>query len=87
METLVLKNNSKKDLSLLLTFAKKMGMDLEVSQTENSKKPLSQKLINLRNLARRTDATVKSNAISIDEIVQENNLVRKQMFDAGKHNN
>ncbi len=87
METLILKNNSKKDLNLLLTIAKKMGMDLEVSSAENSTKPLSQKLINLRRLAQKTDATVKANTISINEIVTENNIVRKQMFNAGKHNN
>lgn len=87
METLVLKNNSKKDLNLLLTIAKKMGMDLEVSSSQNPGKSLSEKLTDLRKLAQKTDASVLTNNISITEIVSETNLVRKQMFDEGKHNN
>jgi hypothetical protein len=87
METLILKNNSKKDLNLLLTIAKKMGMDLEVSATEKPENSLTKKLIHLRSLAQKTDATVKPNTISITTIVEENNLVRKQMFNEGKHNN
>jgi hypothetical protein len=87
METLILKNSSKKDLSLLLTIARKMGMDLEVSSNHESKNVFESKFNALRKLAIKAEGLTKTNNISMDEIVDETNIVRKQMYDAGKHNN
>lgn len=80
METLILNNGSKKDLDLLLEIAKKLGLNLTVSNEED-------RYDRLRKLAKKLDDSVVPNEISMDEIVEEVRLVREERQDYGKENN
>lgn len=77
METLILNNNSKKDLSLLLDFAKKSGLDMRIA----SKKDL------ILAEARILNASIKPNNISLQEIVEECRIVRKSNYATNENNN
>jgi hypothetical protein len=77
METLIFNNNSKKDLSILLDFAKKSGLDIRVA----SKKDL------ILAEAQFLNASIKPNNISLQEIVEECNIVRKSNYASNENNN
>jgi hypothetical protein len=77
METLILNNNSKKDLSLLLDFAKKSGLDIKIA----SKKDL------ILAEAKILNTSIKPNNISLQEIVEECNTARKSIYAKNENNN
>ena len=77
METLILNNGSKKDLDLLLEIAKKLGLNLTVSNEAN-------RYEKLRQLAKKLDDSIAPNEISMDEIVEEVRLVREERSSYGK---
>ena len=77
METLILNNGSKKDLDLLLEIAKKLGLNLTVSNEADRYKKL-------RQLAKKLDDSITPNEISMDEIVEEVRLVREEKSSYGK---
>ena len=77
METLILNNGSKKDLDLLLEIAKKLGLNLTVSNEAS-------RYEKLRQLAKKLDDSIAPNEISMDEIVEEVRLVREEKSSYGK---
>ena len=77
METLILNNGSKKDLDLLLEIAKKLGLNLTVSNEAN-------RYEKLRQLAKKLDDSIAPNEISMDEIVEEVRLVREERSGYGE---
>jgi hypothetical protein len=77
METLILNNNSKKDLSILLDFAKKSGLEIKIA----SKKDL------ILAEAQILNTSIKPNNISLQEIVEECNIVRKSNYATIENNN
>ena len=77
METLILNNGSKKDLDLLLEIAKKLGLNLTVSNEAN-------RYEKLRQLAKKLDDSIATNEISMDEIVEEVRLVREERSGYGE---
>lgn len=77
METLILNNGSKKDLDLLLEIAKKLGLNLTVSNEAD-------RYNKLRQLAKKLDDSIAPNEISMEEIVAEVRLVREERSSYGK---
>ncbi|HWK57579.1 MAG TPA: hypothetical protein VNQ80_09585 [Parapedobacter sp.] len=69
METLILNSNSKRDVKLLVEIAKKLGMELKVADKHDL--ILAEALI--------LNQSVKKNNISLDEIVDECNVVRAEL--------
>jgi len=69
METLILNSNSKRDVKLLVDIAKKLGMELKVADKHDL--ILAEALI--------LNQSVKKNNISLDEIVDECNVVRAEL--------
>lgn len=76
METLVLDSKSKKDVILLLDIAKRIGLNLKIA----SKRDL------IIAEAKLLDASIKSNKLSIQEIVEECNTVRKNNYEKRDQN-
>ena len=76
METLILNSNSKKDVTLLLDIAKKIGLDLKIA---------SHKDLILAE-AKILNDSVKPNKITMQEIVEECRIVRQNNYDAIKRN-
>ena len=77
METLILNSDSKRDVKLLVDIAKKLGMDLKVAAPND--------LILMEAL--RLNQSVKKNNISLDEIVDECNVVREKLHRDAHTNN
>lgn len=69
METLILNSNSKRDVKLLVEIAKKLGMELKVADKHDL--ILAEALI--------LNQSIKKNNISLDEIVDECNVVRAEL--------
>ena len=83
METLILNNDTKKDLDLLLDIAKKLGLNLSIE----NKSEKEVRYERLRKLAKKLDSSVKPNNITMEEIVEEVRLVREERKNYGKENN
>lgn len=83
METLILNNDTKKDLDLLLDIAKKLGLNLSIE----NKSEIEVRYERLRKLAKKLDSSVKPNNITMEEIVEEVRLVREERKNYGKENN
>jgi len=66
---LILNSNSKRDVKLLVEIAKKLGMELKVADKHDL--ILAEALI--------LNQSVKKNNISLDEIVDECNVVRAEL--------
>lgn len=77
METLILNSNSKRDVKLLVDIAKKLGMELKVASPHD--------LILMEAL--RLNQSVDKNNISLDEIVDECNVVREELHRNAHTNN
>ena len=83
METLILNNDTKKDLDLLLDIAKKLGLNLSIE----NKSEIEVRYERLRKLAKKLDSSVKPNNITMEEIVEEVRLVREERKNYGEENN
>ena len=70
MATLILNSNSKKDVALLIDIAKRIGLDLKIA---------SEKDLILAE-AKLLDNSIKSNKITMQEIVEETRMVRKANY-------
>ena len=66
---MILNSNSKRDVKLLVEIAKKLGMELKVADKHDL--ILAEALI--------LNQSVKKNNISLDEIVDECNVVRAEL--------
>ena len=82
METLILNNGTKKDLELLLDIAKKLGLNLTLAKNESSE----DKRKRLLALAEKLDNSITPNSITMEEIVEECNIVRKENYEKRKNN-
>ncbi|KFC24565.1 hypothetical protein [Chryseobacterium sp. FH1] len=82
METLILNNGTKKDLELLLEIAKKLGLNLTLAKNESSE----DKRKRLLALAEKLDNSITPNNITMEEIVEECNIVRKENYEKRKNN-
>lgn len=71
METLILDSKSKKDVILLLDIAKRIGLNLKIA----SKRDL------IIAEAKLLDTSIKSNKLSMQEIVDECRTVRKTNYE------
>ena len=87
METLILNSKSKKDTSLLIDIAKRIGLDLKVAPKNGIESESIEtiqrkiKFDKLRELARKADASVLPNDITMDEIVEECRIVRQEIYE------
>jgi hypothetical protein len=87
METLILNSKSKKDATLLIDIAKRIGLDLKIAPKngviEESYEDIQRriKFDKLRELARKIDASVLPNDIIMEEIVEESRIVRQENYE------
>lgn len=84
METLILNSNSKKDLELIKEIALKFGISVSYGKAPDETE--EQRKERLLALAKRLDASVKPNDITMEEIVEECNIVRKELYEKRKNN-
>lgn len=85
METLVLKNGTKKDLKLLIDIAKRIGLDLRVSSKENTS--LKDRYDEIMQEAELLNESVEPNDITMDEIVEECRIVRQERYEREQKSN